>query len=559
MVVIAVRGDFWDRCAAYPELAGALQKGPFVVGPMTESDLRRAITGPADTAGLKIDPGLTGTILGDLRAAGGGADAGVLPLLSQAMALTWENREGSRLTSHGYGQSGGISRAVQVSADSIYDSLPAGQQELARDLLCRMTVASRDGRFTRRPVTRADLETGHPGGDQGRVDAVLEAFAARRLIVLDGDRAQISHDALLSAWPRLRGWLEEDQASWILHGQLADDAAAWHDHHGDPSFLYRGTQLAALEQATARWSASPGQSPAMSTVQGDFLRTSQRAATRGVRRRRGGVAVLALLTVAAMAASGLAFQQRSHYLQQRNHAIYNEVTAEALQATATNPSLAAQLTLAAYRMQPTEGLASQLISTENIPLATPLTRLNGPFAPVALSPDGRTLASASSPVGPVTDTTIQLMDVSNPAHPRLLSQPSSTIPGVFELAFSPDGRILASALSGIQLWDVSNPARPRPLGQPLTPDASINCLAFSPHGQTLATASNSTIQLWDLNTPPIPGRSAGPVNGVDTINDLAFSPDGRTLASGEANGTGSGVTQVWDVSDPAHPRLLGHP
>ena len=154
MVVIAVRGDFWDRCAAYPELADALQEGQFVVGPMTESDLRRAITGPADAAGLEIDPEpAPASSWSDLRAAGG--DAGVLPLLSQAMALTWENREDGRLTSHGYGQSGGISRAVQVSADAVYDSLPAGQQELARDLLRLMTVADRDGRLTRRPVTKA--------------------------------------------------------------------------------------------------------------------------------------------------------------------------------------------------------------------------------------------------------------------------------------------------------------------------------------------------------------------------------------------------------------------
>ncbi len=84
LVVISVRGDFWDRCAAYPELACELQEGQFVVGPMTESDLRRAITGPADAAGLQVDADLTDTILGDLRSAGGGEDAaGVLPLLSQ--------------------------------------------------------------------------------------------------------------------------------------------------------------------------------------------------------------------------------------------------------------------------------------------------------------------------------------------------------------------------------------------------------------------------------------------------------------------------------------------
>jgi hypothetical protein len=142
LVVIAVRGDFWDRCAAYPELARALQAGQFVVGPMSESDLRRAITGPADSAGLELEPALTDTILSDLRAAGSDDRAGALPLLSQAMLLTWENREGNRLTIRGYGQTGGVGHAVQVSADAVYDDLPAEQQRLAREMLRNMTVAA---------------------------------------------------------------------------------------------------------------------------------------------------------------------------------------------------------------------------------------------------------------------------------------------------------------------------------------------------------------------------------------------------------------------------------
>ena len=306
LVVIAVRGDFWDRCAAFPELAGALQDGLFVVGPMTESELRVAITGPAEAAGLRIDPALTDTILGDLRAAGGDRSAGVLPLLSQAMALTWEQREGDRLTSHGYAQAGGVSHAVQTGADRAYEALPAGQQAIAREVLRRMTVASRDGGLARRPVTRDDLYAGLPGADRSGIDAVLDAFAAERLAVLDGDTAQLSHDVLLRAWPRLRGWLEEDQASWIVHGQLADAAAAWHDSHDDPSFLYRGAQLATLQQAVTRWSADPARSPALTGTQRGFLQASERAAARSSRRRRSAFAVLALLTVLAVAASGVA-------------------------------------------------------------------------------------------------------------------------------------------------------------------------------------------------------------------------------------------------------------
>ena len=56
---------------------------------------------------------------------------------------------------------------------------------------------------------------------------MLEAFASSRLLVLDGDTVQIAHDVLLRAWPRLRGWLDSEQASWILYTQLQEDAARW--------------------------------------------------------------------------------------------------------------------------------------------------------------------------------------------------------------------------------------------------------------------------------------------------------------------------------------------
>ena len=296
----------------------------------------------------------------------------MLPLLSQAMALTWEQREGDRLTSRGYAQAGGVSHAVQTGADRAYQTLPAGQQAIAREVLRRMTVASRDGGLARRPVTRGDLYAGLPGADRSGIDAVLDAFAAERLAVLDGDTAQLSHDVLLRAWPRLRGWLEEDQASWIVHGQLADAAAAWHDSNDDPSFLYRGAQLTTLQQAVTRWSADPARSPALTGTQRRFLHASERAAARGSRRRRSGFALLALLTVLAVAASAVALHQRAAAVRERNQAIYNQVIAEALQLAASDTTLAAQLTLAAYRIQPTQEVASRLLNTENTPLSSPI-------------------------------------------------------------------------------------------------------------------------------------------------------------------------------------------
>ena len=555
LVVIAVRGDFSDRCAAVPELVGPLQDGHFVVGPMTESELRVAITGPAEAAGFQIDRALTDTILGDLRVAGADRSAGVLPLLSQAMALTWQHREGDRLTSRGYAQAGGVSHAVQTGADRAYGALPARQQTIARDVLRSMTVASRDGGLARRPVTRHDLYTGLPDAARADIDAVLDAFAAERLAVLDGDRAQIAHDVLLRAWPRLHGWLEEDQASWILHGQLADSAAAWHDSNDDPSFLYRGTQLATLQQAVTRWSANPTRYPALTGTQRDFLQAGERAAARSSRRRRTSLAVLAVLTVLSLIAAGVALQQRGTALTARNQAIANQIAVVADQLTATDPSLAAQFDVAANQFSPTPESETRLLDTTTTPLASRLTSPTGPVESVAFSPDRKILVSGTG------DGKIWLWNLTDPARPTRLGQPLAAPSGFAgPVAFSPDGKILAaSGDREVWLWNLTDPARPTQLGQPLAaPSGFAGPVAFSPHGKILAAAAeNGKVWLWNLTNPVHPTRLGQPLTGgVGLVSgSVAFSPDGKTVAAAAENGK----VWLWNLTDPARPIWLGQP
>ena len=66
-VVIAVRGDYWDRCAAYPQLVPVMERDQLVVGPMPEASLRRAITGPAEASGLRVESALIDAIVADAR------------------------------------------------------------------------------------------------------------------------------------------------------------------------------------------------------------------------------------------------------------------------------------------------------------------------------------------------------------------------------------------------------------------------------------------------------------------------------------------------------------
>ena len=233
-------------------------------------------------------------------------------------------------------------------------------------------------------------------------------------------------------------------------------------------------------------------------------------------------------------------------VRQRNQAVYNQVIAEALQFGTSDTPLAAQLNLAAYRIQPTQDLASRLLNTENTPLSSPLATDAGAVNSVAFSSDGHTLASGSD------DGSVRLWDVADPAHPRPLSQPltGTGIAAVNSVAFSSDGHTLASgdANGTVRLWDVADPAHPSPRGQPLTSGgtAPVDSVAFSPDGHTLASGSDDgVVQLWDVADPAHPSPLGQPLTGgTATVNSVAFSSDGHTLASG----SGDGTTRLWNLN-----------
>jgi WD40 repeat protein len=538
LVVIAVRGDYWDRCAAYPGLVRAMQQDQVVVGPMTDADLRHVITGPAQASGLTVEPDLVEAILADLRSAAdnGPGGPGALPLLSQALMLTWERRDGTKLTKRGFqdaGNQAGIARAVEVTAETAYRDLTEDQQAIAREAFRRMTAMGPDRRPVRRAATSRELHSGRPKSEWPEVDAVLEAFARGRLLVLDTGRAEIAHDVLLQAWPRLRGWLAEDETSMILYGQLAEDTAQWRSSGGDRTLLYRGVQLTATAQAARVWDADPGRYPALSTSEADFLRASGRALARGRWRRRTLAAMAVVLVIAALAGAGIAVKNaRTSAAQQSTANTSQRLAAQSTALDAADPVTAALLAGAAWRLAPTAQARYSLLQSLAQPVRGVLTASSGVVTALAYNPDGTTLAAGYS------DGAIRLWDL---ASHRLVSA-TSWGAAPLALAFTSGGKELEVAdAAAAGTWNLTDQARitAHPFASPAQGDA----VAFSPGGQNIATGgADGNVRLWNAATQ----QEIGPPMSSDAkpVAAVSFSPDGTLVAAGSADGN----VQLWDTA-----------
>jgi WD40 repeat protein len=549
LVVLGVRADFYATCANYPALHEALEDRPLVVGPMSDTELGEAIRYPAKAVGLDVEPGLAALLLRDLGDTGtAGYAPGRLPLLAHALRSTWQQRHGHTLTVDGYLATGGIHRAVARTAEDVYADLDKAGQRLARTLFLRLVKIGDGGSDTRRRITRTELLRDL---DIGAASPVVDTFTQKRLLTQEQDTVEITHEALLSAWPRLTEWIGQDRAGNLIRQNLDDDAADWDRNRNDSSILYRGTRL----EAARAWAASTPNQADLSPTASAFLTASTHQSHRAARVRRAVIVVLSVLALLTSTTAAFALQQRAVAQNERDAAVTDQIIAQADRLRGTNVSLAAQLDLLAYRRRPSPDLRTALISTGGAALSTPLTGHTGPVTSVAFSPNGHTLATGSE------DATARLWNVTDSTHPIPLGQLVGHTGPVASVAFSPDGHTLATSSDDktARLWNVTDLTHPIPLGELVGHTGAVASVAFSPDGHTLATSSlDETARLWNVTDliHPIPlGQLVG---HTGTVTSVAFSPDGHTLATSSLDET----ARLWNVTDLIHPiplgQLVGH-
>ncbi len=253
-VVATLRADYLGWLAQSPEFSRLAERGLLLLTPLTEDELREAIEAPARLVGLVLEPGLVDLLVRDVAEA-----PGALPLLSHALAETWEHREGTVMTVEGYRSTGGIHSAVARSAEGLFDSLPPRDREVLRSVLQRLVTPTAAGDpVAARVPTR--VFAGSPEAPR-----LLDLLVRSRLVTVSQDTATIAHESLVRAWPRLRTWLDEDVEGQRILAHLQVTADTW-DTLGRPDDeLYRGARLAAAQEWRTRTH------PVLAPVEDDFL------------------------------------------------------------------------------------------------------------------------------------------------------------------------------------------------------------------------------------------------------------------------------------------------
>ena len=590
-VVATLRADFYDRAIAEPGFGPLLAANSLTVVPMNPAELEAAAARPAAGVGVQLEPELIAELSSDMA-----GQPGSLPLYQYVLTLLFDERTGSTLTRSAYHQIGGLRGALALRAEGVYIDLEPECQIIARQLLLRCASLGAGRPDTRRRVDRSEIDD--LGLDADSVEATLGAFDRARLLSFDRDPAtghttvEVAHEALLAEWPRLRGWLDDAREDLRLHATLATQVAEWENSDRSPDYLLSGARLEQYEgwseESTIHLTASERELVERSIDQRDAERAADEARRKheldverkSVRRLRWlvGATTIAVLVVGAL--SVFAMNRSREAVSNEREARARELANAARNNLTTDPELAVLLALEAVDAtrsaeghvlreaeealhlavnsqrlvgQATGESAVEFTSSGELVVGGDRVRFIDPltgstqreFAPdvgdrdiesFGVSPDGRLLATAER-------SSLVLREVSSGA----VVMKENLYELIFDVAFSPDGRMVAALApwgDGIKVWNVGDGEA---LLEVVEPEGWLkdNCcpataLIFSPDSRrVLATTWSGEVLIVDVESTEQVATLAGhdgPVTGV------AYLPDGQTIVTSSFDG----LVRFWD-------------
>src|SRR6266567_3414430 len=350
----------------------------------------------------------------------------------------------------------------------------------------------------------------------------------------------VSHEALIRGWPRLRGWLDEDRAGLRLQRRISEAAGEWQRSNRDHDLLYRGARLIEAQEWRARHEVE------LNLLEREFLNASialkQRLEQREREQQQRELQAAQKLAEAERrrAEEALAAGKKISEVASRGNvslARYSRESGKNAQALA---HLAQALRLNPENREASGSTAAMLTQlTWHVPL-TGSMRSDAGVHSVQFSPDSQRVVTVSG------DKTAWLWDA---ASGKAIGEPMKHESLVYSAEFSPDSQrvVTASADKTARLWDA---AGGKAIGEPMKHEKTVRSAQFSPDGQRVVTASvDNTARLWDGDS----GKAIGePMKHEGWVYSAQFSPDGRRVVTASVDNT----ARLWDG---ASGKAIGEP
>ncbi|OQW91024.1 MAG: hypothetical protein BWK78_05670, partial [Thiotrichaceae bacterium IS1] len=284
-LLLTLRADFMNQALTYPEFSQALNGNTRFISSMNSDELKEVIEKPAAQVGLRLETGLTETILKDL-----GTKGGRLPLLQFALTRLFEKQQQGSLTHDAYTEIGGVEQALVKHAEQEFAHFSAAEHSQLRQIFVQLVHPGQGTEDTRRVVVHSQL------ADKW---AVVKKLADSRLVITGHDEkdkqdtVEVIHEALIRHWPRLQEWMKEDRAFRVWQDEFQVDLQRWQAMKKPRAELLRGAKLAQAEEMLSQRAAE------LSVVEQAFIKASRQEQRRQQRVWQGVfVLLLVLLGVA---------------------------------------------------------------------------------------------------------------------------------------------------------------------------------------------------------------------------------------------------------------------